>query len=78
MQVWLAIKKHNCFYFIKIENNETGAGVRIRGDKPLLKLFFWACPTTLCPETYVDIKIKPGEEFRWKFSYEFYTFNTQK
>jgi hypothetical protein len=58
---------------IRVENKTTGAGVRITSDRPLSKLIFWACPTTLCPETYVDIKIEPGQEFTWKFCYEFYT-----
>jgi len=59
---------------IKVENTETGAGVRITGDKPLSKLIFWACPTTLCPETYIDLNIEPGKEYSWDFLYEFYTF----
>jgi hypothetical protein len=58
---------------IKVENKKTGAGVRITGDRPLSKLIFWACPTTLCPETYVDIRIEPGQEFSWRFRYDFYT-----
>ncbi len=58
---------------VRIENRATGAGVRITGDRPLSKLIFWACPTTPCPETYVDIKIEPGQEFTWKFIYEFYS-----
>ncbi len=58
---------------IEVSNKASGAGVRITGDRPLSKLIFWACPTTLCPETYVDIKVEPGQEFTWKFSYEFFT-----
>ena len=57
---------------IKIENHKTGAGVRITGDQPLLKLVLWASSTTLCPETYINIKIEPGQEFTWKFNYEYY------
>lgn len=63
-------------YDIKMENIKTGAGVRISGDRPLLKLVFWACPTTFCPEPYIHIKIEPGQEFTWKLTYEFYTFKT--
>lgn len=63
---------------IKVENKKTGAGVRITGNKPLLKLIFWASPTTLCPETYVDIDIEPGKEFSWDFYYTFYTFDVRK
>lgn len=61
-------------YDIRIENIKTGAGVRITSDQPLLKLVFWACPTTLCPEPYIHMKVDPGQEFSWKINYEFYTF----
>jgi len=60
-------------YDIRIENNTTGAGVRIRGDKPLSRLVFWAAPKTLCPETFNDIEIDPGKEFSWNLTYEFYS-----
>ena len=60
-------------YEIRIENRITGAGVRITCDQPLLKLAFWACPTTLCPEPYIKIKVEPGKEIRWSIKYEFYT-----
>ncbi|MFO7621801.1 MAG: hypothetical protein R6W81_11145 [Bacteroidales bacterium] len=60
-------------YDVRIENSTTGAGVRIRGDKPLSRLVFWAASTTLCPETYIDIDIDPGKDFGWKIGYEFYS-----
>lgn len=60
-------------YDIRIENRITGAGVRITCDQPFLKLAFWACSTTACPEPYIKIKVDPGQEFSWKIKYEFYT-----
>ena len=60
-------------YDIRIENHKTGAGVRITCDRPLSKMFFWACPATPCPEPYIQIKAAPGEEFNWTIFYEFYT-----
>lgn len=63
---------------IKVENHKTGAGVRITGDQPLSRLIFWASLKTLCPETYIEVKIEPGQEFSWTFHYEFYTFDVQK
>ena len=60
-------------YDIRIENRVTGAGVRITCDQPILKINFWACPTTACPEPYINIKVDPGHEFTWKITYEFYT-----
>ncbi|MCE7068181.1 hypothetical protein [Dyadobacter sp. CY326] len=61
-------------YDIRIENVKTSAGVRITGDKPLEKLVYWACPTTSCPEPYIRLSAKPGEEIKWNINYEFYTF----
>jgi len=60
-------------YNITIENAKAGAGVRIRGDRPLSKLAFWSVRTTLCPESYVTVKVEPGRESSWKIVYEFYT-----
>jgi hypothetical protein len=60
-------------YDIRIENQTAGAGVRITCDQPFLKLNFWCCLTTLCPEPYIKIKVEPGKEFSWKIRYEFYT-----
>ena len=58
---------------IRVENLKTGAGTRITGDQPLSKLGLWAASTTLCPETYIDIKVEPGRVFKWDFIYEYYT-----
>ncbi len=60
-------------YDFRIENRKTGAGVRITGDKPLLKLIFWASQKVLSPEPYIDIRIEPGQELTWKVVYEFYS-----
>ena len=62
---------------IKIENRITGAGTRITGDQPLSRLVLWCSSTTLCPETYISIKLEPGKEFSWKYFYEFYTFDIE-
>jgi len=59
-------------YDIKIENQKTGAGVRITADQPFEKLVYWSSSTTYCPEPYIHIKAEPGKEFTWKIAYEFY------
>lgn len=61
-------------YDIRIENTKTKAGVRITCDQPLEKLVYWACPTTSCPEPYIRIAAQPGQEIKWKVTYDFYTF----
>jgi hypothetical protein len=60
-------------YDLQVENNKTGMGVRIIGDKPFAKLNFWSAPTTLCPEPFIHIKVEPGKETTWSLRYEFYT-----
>ena len=59
-------------YDIRIENQKTGAGLRITGDQPLQKLVYWACSTTSCPEPYIRLTAAPGQEITWKITYEFY------
>ena len=65
-------------YDIKVENQNTGAGVRITCDKPLSKLAFWSASTTVCPEPFIKIKINPGESFSWKISYNYYSLKPQR
>ncbi len=61
-------------YDFKIQNQKTGAGIRITADQPVEKVVFWASTTTACPEPYIKIKVLPGETMRWRINYEFYTF----
>ena len=65
-------------YDIKIENQKTGAAVRITCDQPLAKIVFWSAPKTVCPEPYIHFKIAPGETFKWKINYQFYICDTIK
>jgi hypothetical protein len=60
-------------YRFEIENKKSGAGVRIQGDQPLNKLFFWSIRTVACPEPYILLKVDPGKTVKWNNSYEFYT-----
>jgi hypothetical protein len=60
-------------YDLRVENTKTGTGVRIRGDKPLVKLMYWSAPATVCPEPYIHVRVEPGKEMNWLIRYEFYT-----
>lgn len=60
-------------YQIQVENHKTGAGVTIRGDRPLVNLEVWAVRTVVAPEPYIEIKVAAGREFNWKYTYHFYT-----
>lgn len=57
---------------IRLENSKAGTGVRIRGDRPISKLVYWAIRSTFCPEPYIDIAVEPGASSSWKYSYDFY------
>ena len=61
---------------IRIENTKVGTGVRIIGDKPIVRFVFWSNPATVCPEPYIHLKVEPGKEVTWNIRYEFYTINT--
>lgn len=65
-------------YNIRIENQKTGAGVRITASLPISRMVFWTNPKTLCPEPYLNLKVEPGKEISWKLTYEFYTFDVKK
>jgi hypothetical protein len=59
-------------YDIKMENRNTGAGIRITGDRPLSKLAFWGCPTVACPEPFIEVSVRPGQIYTWTIEYTFY------
>jgi len=56
-----------------IENRKAGAGLRITGDRPLIRNILWSVRTVLAIEPYISIEINPGDEFTWKNSFEYYT-----
>ncbi len=60
-------------YDIRIENRKALAGVRITGDQPLAKLYFWSIRTVACPEPYVHIEVAPNRVQKWQIRYDLYT-----
>ncbi|MCH2115770.1 MAG: hypothetical protein MK171_12780 [Pirellulales bacterium] len=58
-----------------VENRKTKAGVRMVSDRPMSKLLFWSPRTTLCPEPFIDLNVKPNYSDRWSIRYTFYTLN---
>jgi hypothetical protein len=60
-------------YDIRVENRKVGAGVRIRGDRPLSNVVLWSIRTVMAVEPYIALKIAPGEESTWKLTYDYYT-----
>ncbi|HTS63277.1 MAG TPA: hypothetical protein VMH28_14725 [Candidatus Acidoferrales bacterium] len=60
-------------YDIHIENRQARAGVHQTSDHGMSKLHFWTIRSTVCPEAYTHIRVEPGQEFRWRVAFEFYT-----
>lgn len=55
-----------------VQNRKTGAGVTFSIDKPLHRMAFWACKTTLCPENSIWIAVEPGAQEKWTSEYTFF------
>lgn len=58
---------------IAIENKKVSAGVRISGNRPLIREFLWSIRSVLAVEAYIVIDVPPGADFTWKNTYEYYT-----
>lgn len=56
-------------HMVTVENRKTGAGVSFGIDKPLYRMAFWACHTTLCPENFIWISVEPGSRDEWTSEY---------
>ena len=54
-------------------NRKVGAGVRITGDRPLVRSLLWSIRTVLAIEPYIALNLQPGAEFTWKDVIEYYT-----
>jgi hypothetical protein len=63
---------------IDIENKKVGAGIRIRGDRPIVRELLWSIRTVLAVEPYIAINVEPGAEFTWKDMLEYYTLPAEK
>jgi hypothetical protein len=56
-----------------IENKKIGTGVKITGDRPLIRSMLWSIRTVLAVEPYIAVDIEPGAELTWKDTMEYYT-----
>lgn len=59
-------------YDFRIENARTGTGVRIRGDRPVSRMVLWSIRPTFAIEPFVSIAVKPGEQFTWTYTFDYY------
>jgi hypothetical protein len=62
---------------VRIENRHVGAGMVIRGNRPLSHLALWSIRSVLSVEPFIAMEIAPGSEFDWDVSYEYYTLPTK-
>jgi hypothetical protein len=60
-------------YDFRIESVAAGAGMRVTGDRPLSRAMLWSIRSVVSVEPYIDMSIKPGEEYKWNLTYNFYT-----
>ncbi len=60
-------------YDIVIENQATGAGVKITGDIALAALRVFFRRPNVCPEPFIRLRIEPGQTERWEMRYLLYT-----
>jgi hypothetical protein len=61
---------------IRIDNLKVGAGMRIRGNRPLSFANLWSIRRVLAMEPFIAMTIDPGSEFSWRISYEYYTLSS--
>ena len=58
---------------VRIENRRVGAGMVIRGNRPLTHMFLWSIRNVLAVEPFITMTIDPGSEFDWDVTYDYYT-----
>ncbi|MBC8117981.1 MAG: hypothetical protein H7X75_00200 [Burkholderiaceae bacterium] len=59
-------------YDIRIENQHTGAGLRMTADRPLSHLAVWSIRTVLSVEPFVDLSIPPSATAGWSYQYGYH------
>lgn len=54
---------------VTVQNHKSGAGLTFAIDKPLHRMAFWACHTTLSPENFIWLDVAPGASETWTSEY---------
>jgi hypothetical protein len=60
-------------YDVRVEHAKAGAGYRVTGDRPLSQMALWSIRSNVSMEPFIRMDIPPGEEFAWKYTYDYYT-----
>jgi hypothetical protein len=59
-------------YSIEVESRQTGMGLRITGDHPIVKAGLWSIRSNVSVEPYVEVSVAPGKEFTWNLTYDYF------
>lgn len=60
-------------YDVRVENAKVGVGYHVTGDRPPASIYLWSIRSVVSVEPYIEMSIEPGQEFTWKYSYEYFT-----
>jgi hypothetical protein len=58
---------------VRIENTRTGAGVRIRSERPMVRAYLWSIRSVISFEPFVDVSTRPGATTQWASTYTYYS-----
>jgi hypothetical protein len=53
----------------RLTNTKAGLEVEVISSAPVKRFVLYATSRTLCPEVFTDIRLAPGERFRWSTQY---------
>jgi hypothetical protein len=59
-------------YAIRVEDQKSHFGIEQTGDAPIAKLYLWSIRSTISPEAYIHLDIKPGETAHWTIHYRLF------
>jgi len=54
---------------VTVRHAASALGLRIIGDRPIVRYHFFAAPGAVCPEPFVEIRLAPGQSTTWQHTY---------
>jgi hypothetical protein len=62
-------EKHQTF---EMRHAPSAVRIEVKHSYSFAKFYVWGIKTTICPEPYMAIDLKPGEEAKWSITYTFH------
>jgi hypothetical protein len=59
-------------YSVEFASRKTGMGLRIAGDRPIVKAGLWSIRSNVSVEPYIAVSVAPGKEFTWNLTYNYF------